>query len=202
MDDLQNKTLNELSEEYIMDSVQLCEIINKYRKEENRDRAELQHCNLIKSIRAELEALENAGVGDDVNFYAISYIDSNNRKKPCFALTKFGVMQMLNKESAYVRYRTQVYIEELEYRNAVLEVPYTEMAEDRIKNGFNFKEIDNYLNTDYDNDYILELNDIKSLGQFINVGLYPYAALVKPFFDPTDIKFLDKQSGSKEIKED
>lgn len=199
---IENKTLNDLSEEYVMDSVQLCEIINKYRKEENRDRTELQHYNLIKSIRAELEALENAGVGDDVNFYAISYIDSNNRKKPCFALTKFGVMQMLNKESAYVRYRTQVYIEELEYRNAVLEVPYTEMAEDRIKNGFNFKEIDSYLHTDYDNDYIENLSDIKSLGQFLNMGLYPYAALVKPFFDSTDTKYMDKLSASKEIKED
>jgi phage regulator Rha-like protein len=202
MDDLQNKTLNELSEEYIMDSVQLCEIINKYRKEEKRNRAELKHCDLMKSIRAELEALENAGIEGLGNFSESSYINSQNKKQPCFALTKFGAMQMLNKESAYVRYQTQIYIEGLEYRNTILEVPYTEMAEDRIKNGFNFKEIDSYLNTDYDNDYILELNDIKSLGQFIDVGLYPYAALVKPFFDPTDIKFLDKQSGSKEIKED
>ena len=184
MNDLQNKTLNDLSEEYIMDSVQLCEIINKYRKEEKRDRAELKHCDLMKSIRAELEALENAGIRDLGNFSEISYIDKNNRKYPCFALTKFGAMQMLNKESAYVRYQTQTYIEGLEYRKAILEVPYTEIAEDRIKNGFNFKEIDSYLNTDYDNDYILELNDIKSLGQFIDVGLYPYAALVKPFFDP------------------
>lgn len=202
MDDLQNKTLNDLSDEYIMDSVQLCEQINKFRKEENRDRAELTHNNLMKSIRAELEALENAGVGDEVNFYLVNYIDKKNQKRPCFALTKFGAMQMLNKESAYVRYKTQTYIEELEYRNAVLEVPFAEMAEDRIKNGFNFKEIDAYLHTDYDNDYIENLNDFKSLGQFLDVGLYPYAALVKPYFDPTDIKYMDKLSASKEIKED
>ena len=121
MNGVESKEFNELSEEFVMDSLQLCEIINKYRQEEGKDTV-LQHNNLMKSIRKEIEELEKRGIEAAVNFYHGSYIDKNNQKRPCFALTKFGAMQIMNKESAYVRYKTQEYIEELEFRNSVLEL--------------------------------------------------------------------------------
>lgn len=181
-----------------MDSLQLCKTINKYRQEEGKDKI-LQHCDLMKSIRKELEALEKAGIGGEGNFSLTSYTDIQNKKQPCFALTKFGAMQIMNKESAYVRYKTQEYIEELEFRNSVLEVPYNEMVEDRLINGFNFKEALNYLET-YEID---DLIGTKSLSEsFRTIGYFPYTAYVKKYFDPTNFKQMDKLINSVDFKED
>ncbi len=195
MSEVENREFNELSEEFVMDSLQLCETINKYRQEEGKS-SKLEHNDLLKVIRKEIEALKNTGIKDEGNFSLISYTDSMNRSKPCYALTKFGSMLILNKESAYVRYKTQVYIEELEFRNSVLEVPYNEMAEDRLINGFNFKEIVSYL--EYAS--IDDLNAIKDLRIFKDIGIYPYAGFVKQYFDTTDIKHLEKIATSKDIK--
>lgn len=198
MSEVESRKFNELSEEFVMDSVQLCETINKYRLEENRKRAELKHYDLFKSIEKEIEYLKNAGIEGDGNFSVSSYVSSQNKKLPCYALTKFGAMQILNKESAYVRYKTQEYIEELEFRNSVLEVPYNEMAEDRLINGFNYKEAMSYLET-YDLD---DLNEIKSLSEsFKRLGFYPYTAYVKKYFDPTNFKLMDKLINSTDFKE-
>lgn len=198
MNGVESKEFNELSEEFVMDSLQLCETINKYRQEEGKDK-KLEHNNLMKSIKTELEALEKAGIRGEVNFYRSSYVSSQNKKLPCYALTKFGAMQIMNKESAYVRYKTQEYIEELEFRNSVLEVPYNEMAEDRLVNGFNFKESLNYLET-YDID---DLVGTKPLSEsFRKIGYFPYTAYVKKYFDPTNFKQMDKLINSTDFKED
>ena len=180
-----------------MDSLQLCETINKYRREEGKDKV-LQHSDLMKSIRKEINSLENMSIEVAGNFSCYSYVAENGKRNPCFALTKFGAMQILNKESAYVRYKTQEYIEELEFRNSVLEVPYNEMAEDRLINGFNFKEAMSYLET-YDLD---DLNEAKSLSEsFKRLGFYPYTAYVKKYFDPTNFKLMDKLVNSTDFKE-
>ncbi|MCR1851106.1 ORF6C domain-containing protein [Paeniclostridium sordellii] len=103
------------SEIVTMTSLELVYIINKFREEEG-NRTLKRHDDMLKSIRKEIELLENAGIKDVGNFSEISYKDSYDRRKPCYKMNKAGIMQMLNKESALVRYKTQQYIERLENR--------------------------------------------------------------------------------------
>ena len=96
-----------------MTSLEVVDLINKFRKEEG-DRTEKRHDDFMRSIRKEIEKLENAGIEVDRNFTGYSYIAENGKTNPCFKMNKAGIMQMLNKESALVRYKTQQYIEALE----------------------------------------------------------------------------------------
>lgn len=101
-----------LNNEVTMESREIVKLINSFRKEED-NRAELTHSNFLKSIDKEIEVLENVGISTKVNFYESSYSDGV-RNYRCYKLNKAGIMQMLNKESALVRYKTQQYIEALE----------------------------------------------------------------------------------------
>ena len=181
---------------FVMTSVELCEVINKFRTEEGI-KTQLQHNNLMKSIRKEIETIENAGYEGLVNFYQSSYINNQNKKQPCFALTKQGTMLMLNKESTLVRYKTQEYIEELEYRNKIMQKPYADLAEDRIKNGFNYKEITNCMKCIG----LEDLEAIKPLGVFGQLPFFPYQSFVKQYIDSTDNKYLDKMMNSTDAKQ-
>ena len=105
-----------LSNELRMSSVDLCDLINKFREEEG-NRAELLHRNLMRDIRREVEILENAGIEGQLNFEPSSYINSQNKKQPCYSLNRDGALQILNKESALVRYKTIQYIDKLEKAN-------------------------------------------------------------------------------------
>ena len=95
-----------------MTSKELCDLINVFRREEGNNTVK-EHKDLMKSIRTELDALLNAGIEDEGNFSLVDYIDSKGEKRPCYSLTEEAVMQMLNKESAVVRYKTQQYIKSL-----------------------------------------------------------------------------------------
>ena len=70
----------------------------------------------MRDIRNEIEYLKKADIKAENNFVPSSYIDKNNQERPCYKMNKAGIMQMLNKESALVRYKTQQYIEALEDR--------------------------------------------------------------------------------------
>lgn len=98
--------------EIMMTSLEVVELINKLRLEEG-DGATLTHANFLKSLRKEIQMLENVGISTEVNFYLSSYSDGT-RSYTMYQLNKQGIMQMLNKESAYVRYKTQEYINALE----------------------------------------------------------------------------------------
>lgn len=100
------------SNEVRITSVELVELINTFRKEEGNN-TEKRHSDLMTSIATEINALDEAGIGQR-NFSLTSYIDSWNREKPCYSINKAGTLQMLNKESAVVRYKTTQYIEKLE----------------------------------------------------------------------------------------
>lgn len=94
-------------------SVELVEMINTFRKEEGNT-VEKEHSDLMKSIRKEIETLENAGIKDGGIFSPISYQDAYGRDKPCYSMNKAGALQMLNKESAVVRFKTTQYIKKME----------------------------------------------------------------------------------------
>lgn len=104
--------LQGVSNEVRITSIELVEVINTFRAEEG-DEIKKQHNHLMRDIRKEIQALERAGI-DQSNFGLISYKDNLNREKPCYSMNKAGALQMLNKESAVVRYKTVQYIEKLE----------------------------------------------------------------------------------------
>lgn len=93
-------------------SVELVDLINRFRKEEGNE-TEKQHNHLMRDIRNEIEVLERAGIGQS-NFGQSSYINSQGKMQPCYFMNKAGALQMLNKESAVVRYKTAQHIEKLE----------------------------------------------------------------------------------------
>ena len=97
-------------------STEVVDMINGFRAEEG-NRKVLRHKSFMASIRKEIEALENAGVEvGGQNILPAEYIDSQGKKRPCYRMNRFWIMQMCNKESALVRFKTQQYIEALENR--------------------------------------------------------------------------------------
>ena len=94
-------------------STEVVDLINKFRAEEG-NRKVLRHKDFLRSTRKEIKALENAGVEvGERNISPTEYIDSQGKKQPCYRMNRFWIMQMCNKESALVRYKTGQYIEEI-----------------------------------------------------------------------------------------
>lgn len=106
------------SNEVRITSVELVEMINTFRAEEGNT-SEKEHSDLMKSIRKEIEVLEGVGINQG-NFSPVTYMDKKGETRPCYSLNKAGVLQMLNKESAVVRFKTTQYIEKLEKENKAL----------------------------------------------------------------------------------
>lgn len=102
-----------ISNEVRMTSVDLCDLINKFREEEGNDTKKL-HKTLMRDIRNEVETLENAGIINEHNFVPVDYTDAKGEQRPCYSLNRDGALQILNKESAVVRYKTIQYIDKLE----------------------------------------------------------------------------------------
>ena len=97
-----------------MTSLEVVDLINRFRVEEG-SRAILKHNDFLKSIRRETQTLENVGISTKGNFSLCSYSDGN-RSYTMYKLSRDGILQMLNKESAIVRYKTVQYINALEDR--------------------------------------------------------------------------------------
>ena len=93
-------------------SVELTQLINQFRLEEGNT-SEKEHKHLMRDFRNEIETLEQVGISQS-NFGLATYNDSQGKERPCYKLNKAGALQMLNKESAVVRYKTVCYIEKLE----------------------------------------------------------------------------------------
>lgn len=91
-------------------SLELLEQINFFREQEG-NRAELQHKTLLEIIRDEF-----AEEIDEQKILPISYKDSMNREKPMFELTPSQAKQVLVRESKFVRKAVIHYLEELENR--------------------------------------------------------------------------------------
>ncbi len=105
-------------------SVELVDIINDFRKLESestkRVYVELQHSDFMKKIRKELDVLKALGVDNGGNISLVEYRDSKGEIRPCYSLNRDGMLQMLNSESALVRYKTIEYINGLEEENRKL----------------------------------------------------------------------------------
>ena len=103
----------ENNQEATMTSLEVVDLINKFRKEEGNSTVK-EHKTLMRDIRNEIRSLEEAGIINENNFVPVNYTDVKGEQRPCYKMNKSGIMQMLNKESALVRYKTQKCIEALE----------------------------------------------------------------------------------------
>lgn len=115
---MENKILSLTNDKELkISSVELVQVINQFRKLESqsmeKEYKELAHYDFYKKITKETEALKSLGLRDG-NISESSYIDSQNKKQPCYSLNRDGMLQMLNSESALVRYKTIEYINKLE----------------------------------------------------------------------------------------
>ncbi len=99
-------------------STELVDIINDFRKVESettgRTYIELAHYDFYKKIKREVAILKSLCLGGDGNISESTYVNSQNKVQPCFELNRDGMLQMLNSESALVRYKTIEYINKLE----------------------------------------------------------------------------------------
>ena len=113
-----------MNKEIRITSVELVEVINEFRKLESdttgKKYTELLHKDFMKKIRTELETLKTLGLGGERNISPASYINSQNKEQPCYSLNRDGMLEMLNSESALVRYKTIEYINKLEEENKTL----------------------------------------------------------------------------------
>lgn len=89
-------------------SLELVKQINIFRQQEG-NRAELQHYDLLKIIRDEFE--EEIGLG---KISVSSYKNSQNKEQPMYNLTYNQAKQILVRESKFVRKAVIQYIEKLE----------------------------------------------------------------------------------------
>ena len=126
------------NEEVRITSVELVDIINEFRKLESetigKDFKELLHKNLLSKIKTEVEMLEKLGINGQLKIQPSSYINSQNKEQPCYSLNRDGMLQILNSESALVRYKTIEYIDKLEEENKQLKDEMGELLKE-IYNG-------------------------------------------------------------------
>lgn len=114
-----SKDLTLTNKEQTMTSLELVELINKFRKEEEtkggKEYKEKLHKIMMRDIRSELETMESLGIEEGgYNFVPTSFIDSQGKTQPCYEITRDGALQILNKESTFVRVATIKYINTLE----------------------------------------------------------------------------------------
>lgn len=102
----------EVLNEVRISSKDLCNLINHFRAEEGNT-TEKRHDVLLRDIRNEISVLKEVNIPAH-NFVEGSYIDNQNQQRPCFSINRDGALQILNKESALVRYKTIQYINKLE----------------------------------------------------------------------------------------
>lgn len=104
---MENKLIITNNKETIT-SLELVKQINIFRQQEG-NRAELQHYDLLKIIRDEFE--EEIGLG---KISVSSYKNSQNKEQPMYNLTYNQAKQILVRESKFVRKAVIQYIEKLE----------------------------------------------------------------------------------------
>lgn len=106
--------MNELATKGInMNHVELCELINKLRKEEG-NRKEVSTDNLLKKIRKEVETMKSLGLEGAVNFYGATYLDKQGKERSTYEMNRDGILQIASSESVYVRAKIIEYINALE----------------------------------------------------------------------------------------
>ena len=105
-----------LSKDLEMTSLEVVDLINKFRAEEGKQ-TELKHFNFMQKIRKEIKSLESAGYKvNRLNFQLVKYKDNKGEYRDCYKLSRDAIFQMAASESAIVRAKLIEYINALENR--------------------------------------------------------------------------------------
>lgn len=117
-----------------MSSLELTKLINQFRIEEEgkggKGYTEKLHKTVMRDIRKELKTMEELGIeGGGYNFVPSSFTDSQGKSQSCYEVTRDGALQILNKESTYVRVATIKHINKLE---AMLKSQTPQLTEEEI----------------------------------------------------------------------
>jgi phage antirepressor YoqD-like protein len=83
--------MNELTTFNKMTSMEISEVIGK------------EHKHVMRDIRDEIEKLESGGVSNESKFGLVEYTDAKGEKRPCYQLSKEGVLQLAARYDAVVR---------------------------------------------------------------------------------------------------
>ena len=126
-----NELMNiKLGKDNTITSMDLVDIINEFRKEENGEEyKELRHDTLMTKIKKEIKTLNDMGINSLQNFLESKYTNQRGKEYDCFSLNRDGMLQILNSESTFVRYKTIEYVNKLE--NKVKEItqnPYEALS--------------------------------------------------------------------------
>lgn len=100
--------MTDLVKKDTLTSLELVREINVFRQEEG-NRSELKHSDLLKIIRDEFEEEINGG-----KISCVEYKDAKGEMRPMFILTLSQAKQVLVRESKFVRKAVIAYIEKLE----------------------------------------------------------------------------------------
>lgn len=100
---------------------------------------EKEHKEVMKGIRKEIEELKKEGIFNEVDFNLVGYTDKKGEKRPCYKLTRKGVMQIGARYKAKVRYKLIEYIEKL-----------SEMKNDLQINNKTMTQIENLIEDKFD----------------------------------------------------
>lgn len=121
-------------------SIELCDLINKIRKEENV-KAELLHKNLLVKIKNELD-LDLPENIERAKILAGCYIDVKGEKRLCYNLPQKEAMLVVASESKKVRKRLMDEIERLTIENKELKERFLDsyMIEDPTKRALKWIE--------------------------------------------------------------
>jgi Rha family phage regulatory protein len=83
--------MNELMTTNTMTSMQIAEVTGK------------RHADIMRDIRDEIEKLAAGGISNERKFALVGYTDAKGEKRPCYQLTKEGVLQLAARYDAVVR---------------------------------------------------------------------------------------------------
>ncbi|WP_165000418.1 Rha family transcriptional regulator [Anaerophilus nitritogenes] len=90
---------------------------------------QINHYQVMKGIRREIEQLKNAGIRAEDKFILGSYKDKNNQDRPCYILNRKGVMQIGARYKAEIRHKLIDYIEKLSEMKADQQLNNTVMSQ-------------------------------------------------------------------------
>lgn len=129
------------NEEPTMNHIEVCELINKFRKMEG-NRKELDKSDLLKKIKKEVKTMEELNLGTDGNFSVSEYKDKSGKKNPTFLMNRNGILQICTSESVFVRVKVIEYINTLENRLKELSTPSYMIHDDRKRYEAYGRELD------------------------------------------------------------
>lgn len=172
--------MNELMTDKIkMNHVELCELINKLRKEEG-GRKEIDKSDLLKKIRKEVKTMESLGLDTEGNFSVSEYKDKSGKSNPTYLMNRDGILQMASSESVYVRAKIIEYINALENK----------IKEQEIKLSKRDEAILSVMNASSD------LERVGALKEFENVITKPLLEKIEE--DAPKVAFTDRVLKSKD----